>query len=187
MTGTPVPPRILERAATALRGRLVARQQYGCVALENAIELTQELKRTSGFASCEVLIAGYEQALAGLSAISPTAPPSAESLTSLIARFNLFEEFFALLAQLAVITGSLRTRVITVANPPRRGLRRAPLRSADPALAVGNQDTGRRMRPGPSIARKTRAPSICGCHGELRSPPNQHMVGHAPRSCERTL
>ena len=52
-------------------------------------------------------MAGYEQVLAELNAISPTAPPSADSLTSLIARINIFGEFFALLAQLAVVTGSL--------------------------------------------------------------------------------
>ena len=107
MVGSPAHPRFLERAATTLRNRLVAQQQCGCVALENAIELAQELKRTSGFASCDVPIAGFEQALAELNAISPTAPRSAESLNLLIARINLFAEFFALLAQLAVVTGSL--------------------------------------------------------------------------------
>ena len=117
MVGTPAHPRILERAATTLRSRLVAQQKYGCVALENAIELTQELKRTSGFASCDVLIAGYEQALAELSAISSTAPPSAESLTSLNSRINLFGEFFALLAQLGVVTGSLGTRAHNGTEP----------------------------------------------------------------------
>ena len=106
MVGTPAHPRILERAATTLRSRLVAQQKYSCFVLENAIQLTQELKRTSDFASCDVLIASYEQALAELNAISPTAPPSAESLTLLISRINLLGEFFALLAQLAGVTGS---------------------------------------------------------------------------------
>ncbi len=117
MVGTPAHPRILERAATTLRSRLVAQQKYSCVALENAIEVTRELKRTSGFASCDVLIAGYEQVLAELNAISPTAPPSAESLKLLIARINLFGEVFALLAQLAVFTGSLGPRAHNGAEP----------------------------------------------------------------------
>ena len=117
MVGIPAHPRILERAATTLRSRLVAQQQCGCVALENAIELAQELKRTSGFASCDVLIAGFEQVLAELNAINPTAPPSAESLNLLIARINTFGEFFALLAQLFVVTGSLGTQAHNGAEP----------------------------------------------------------------------
>ena len=100
--GIPAHPRILKRAATTLRSRLVAKQQCGCVALENVIELARELKRTSGFASCDVLIAGYEQALAELNAVSPTAPLAAESLMLLISRINLLGEFFAILTELAI-------------------------------------------------------------------------------------
>ena len=118
-------------------------KEIGLVAIENAIELAQDAIELA-----HVLIAGYEQVLAELNAIGPTAPPSAESLTSLIARINLFGAFFALLAQLAVVTGSLGTRAHNGGEP------------AEPALAVGNQETGRRMRPGSSIARKTITPSI---------------------------
>ena len=123
-------------------------ENIGGAALGHAIELTRDLKRNSGIVSCDVLIAGHEQVLAELNAIGPTAPPSADSLTSLIARIDLFGAFFALLAQLAVVTGSLGTRARNGGEP------------AEPALAVGNQETGRRMRPGSSIARKTITPSI---------------------------
>ena len=107
MDGTFIHPRVLERATTTLRNRQ-AQQQKAVAAIEHAIELAQDLKRTTGLASWDVPIAGFEQLLAELNAISPTAPSSAESLTSLIARINILGgEFFALLAQLAVVTGSL--------------------------------------------------------------------------------
>ena len=102
MVGTPAHPRILERAATTLRSRLAAQQKFGCAGLENAIELTRELKRTSGLASCDALIADYEQALAELNAIGPTTPLATESLMLLISRIHLFGELFAILAQQAV-------------------------------------------------------------------------------------
>ena len=110
MDGVSGHARALERATTGMRNRelqLVTHKKIGVAAIGHAIELARDLKRTSGFASCDVLITGYEKVLAELNAISPTAPPSAESLTSLLARINLFGEFFALLAQLAVVTGSL--------------------------------------------------------------------------------
>ena len=136
MVSTLAHPRILERAATTLRSRLVAQQQCGCVALENAIERAQELKRTTGLASCDVLIAGYEQVLAEVKAISPTAPPSAESVNLLIARINLFGKFFVFLTQLAVVTGSLGTRAHIGGEPAAAEVApaTAPL---PPALAVG--------------------------------------------------
>ncbi len=92
-------------------------ENIGGAALGHAIELTRDLKRNSGFVSCDVLIAGYEQVLAELNAIGPTAPPSADSLTSLIARIDLFGAFFALLAQLAVVTGSLGSRARNGGEP----------------------------------------------------------------------
>jgi hypothetical protein len=113
----------MERAATTLGSRLAARQEYGCVALENAIELTRDLKRVSGFACCDILIAGYEQVLAELNAIGPMTPPSAESLNLLVSRIDLYGEFFALLARLAVFTGSLATR-------PRDGAEHAEAKAA---------------------------------------------------------
>ena len=115
MVGPPAHPRILERATKTLRNRQ-AQQLKAVTAINHAIELTQELNRTSGFAACDVLIAGFEQVLTELNAISPTAPPSAESLKLLIARINTFGGLFALLAQLSVVTGSLGTRAHTGAS-----------------------------------------------------------------------
>ena len=118
MIGTPVHPRILKRATTTLRYRL-AQQLKAVAAIEHAIELTQELNRTSGFAACDVLIAGFEQVLTELNAISPTAPPSAESLKLLIARINTFGGLFALLARVAVVTGPLGNRTQNGGEPAK--------------------------------------------------------------------
>ena len=120
MAGTCVYPRIWKRATTNLpnkQAEFVAQQQKAVAAIEHAIELTQELKRTSGFASCDVLIAGYEQVLAEQIAISPMAPRSPESLNFLIARIELFEEFFTLLAQLPVVTKALGPQAHNAGEP----------------------------------------------------------------------
>ena len=56
-------------------------------------------------------------ALRLLPVISPASPPSPEFLTLLVKRIELFGEFFALLAQLAVVTGSLGTRAHNAGEP----------------------------------------------------------------------
>ena len=97
-----------ERATTALRNRevqLVTHKKIGMTAIEHAIELTRQLRQTTGFVACDVLIAGYQQTLAQLNAISPTALPSAKLLTLLLLRIILFEDLFILLAQLAALQG----------------------------------------------------------------------------------
>ena len=108
MDGTFIHPRAPERAATALRNselQLVTHKNTGVAAIEHAIELTRQLRRTTGFAACDVLIAGYQQTLAQLNAISPTALPPAKLLTLLLLRIILFEDLFIHLAQLAALQG----------------------------------------------------------------------------------
>ena len=98
MDGTFIHPRAPERATTALRNRelrLVAHKNTGVAAIEHAIELTRQLRRTTGFAACDVLTAGYQQTLAQLNAISPTALPPAKLLTLLLRRIILFEDLFS--------------------------------------------------------------------------------------------
>ncbi len=54
---------------TALRNRevqLVAHKKIGITAIGHAIELTRQLRRTTDFAACDVVIAGYQQTLAPL-------------------------------------------------------------------------------------------------------------------------
>ena len=106
--GISPPPRAPERATTALRSRemeLVAHKKIGIIAIEHMIELTRQLRRTTGFAACDVLIAGYQQTLAHLNGISPTALPTAKLLALLLLRISLFEALFVLLAQLATLQG----------------------------------------------------------------------------------
>ncbi len=108
MDGISAHPRAPERATTALRNReaqLVAHRKIGITAIERAIELTRQLRRTTGFAACDVLIAGYQQTRAQLNAISPTALPSAKLQTLLLLRISLFEDLFILLTQLAALQG----------------------------------------------------------------------------------
>lgn len=108
MDGISLHPRAPEGATTALRNRevqLVAHKKIGITAIEHAIELTQRLRRTSGFAACDVLIAGYQQTLAQLNGISPTALPPARLLTLLLLRISIFEGLFILLIQLAALQG----------------------------------------------------------------------------------
>ncbi len=108
MYGISLHPRAPERATTALRNRevqLVTHKKIGITAIEHAIELTRQLRQATGFAACDVLIAGYQQTLAQLNAISPTALPPAKLLTLLLLRVTLFENLFILLAQLAALQG----------------------------------------------------------------------------------
>ncbi len=103
MAGTCVHPRILQRATTTLRNRqaqFVAQQQKSVAGIEHAIELTEDLQRTTGFAACDAILAGYKQMLAEMSAISPTSPPSLEFLTLLDKRIEIFRDLFILLANL---------------------------------------------------------------------------------------
>ncbi len=108
MGGTFIHPRVLERATTTLRNRelqFVIYKNIGVAAIEHAIELTRQLRRTTGFAACDVLIAGYQQTLAQLNAIRPTALPPPKLLTLLLLRIILFAGLFILLAQLAALRG----------------------------------------------------------------------------------
>lgn len=108
MAGTCVHPRILKRATTTLRNKqaqFVAQQQKAVAAIEHAIELTRQLRRTTGFAACDVLIAGYQQTRAQLNGISPAALPPAKLLTVLLLRISVFEDLFILLTQLAALQG----------------------------------------------------------------------------------
>lgn len=110
MGGISLHPCAPERATTALRNRemqLAAHKKVGIAAIEHAIELTRQLRRTTGLAAFDVLIAGYRQTLAHLNAISPTALPSMKLLTLLLVRINVFEDLFILLTQLAVLRGRL--------------------------------------------------------------------------------
>ena len=106
MDGISPHPRSPERATTALRNREVqldALKKIGITAIEHAVELTRQLRRTTDFAACDVLIAGYQQTLAQLNAISLTALPPAKLLTLLLLRISLFEDLFILLTQLAAL------------------------------------------------------------------------------------
>ena len=108
MDGISLHPRAPERATTALRNRevqLVAHKKIGITAIEHTIELTRQLRRTTGFAACDVLIAGYQQTLAQLNGISLTALPPVKLLTLLLLRISVFEDLFILLTQLAVLQG----------------------------------------------------------------------------------
>ena len=108
MDGISLHPRAPGRATTALRNRevqLVTHKKIGITAIEHAIELTRQLRQTTGFLACDVLIAGYQQTLAQLNGISPTALPPAKLLTLLLLRIILFEDLFILLAQLAALQG----------------------------------------------------------------------------------
>ena len=108
MDGNSPDPRAPERATTALRNRemqMAAHKKIGITAIEHAIELTRQLRRTTGFAACDVLIAGYQQTRAQLNGIRPTALPSAKLQTLLLLRIRLFKDLFILLTQLAAIQG----------------------------------------------------------------------------------
>ncbi len=108
MGGISVHPRALERATTVMRNRevqLVTHKKSGIAAIEHAIELTRRLRQTTGFAACDVLTAGYQQTLAQLNGISPTALPSAKLLSLLLLRISVFEDLFILLTQLAALQG----------------------------------------------------------------------------------
>lgn len=108
MDGISLHPRAPERATTALRNReaqLVAHRKIGITAIERAIELTRQLRQTTGFAACGVLIAGYQQTRAQLNGISPAALPPAKLLTLLLLRISVFEDLFILLTQLAALQG----------------------------------------------------------------------------------
>lgn len=109
MGGISVHPRAPERATAALRNReaqLVRYKKIGITAIEHAIELTRQLRQATGFAACDALIAGYQQTLAQLNAISPTALPPTKLLTLLLLRISVFEDLFILLTQLAALQGS---------------------------------------------------------------------------------
>ncbi len=119
MDGISLHPRAPERATTALRNRevqLVAHKKIGITAIEHAIELTRQLRRTTDFAACDVLIAGYQQTLAQLNEISPTALPSAKLLTLLLLRINVFESLFGFLTQLAVLQGQTLGTALTIGD-----------------------------------------------------------------------
>ena len=106
MDGISLHPRAPERATTALRNRevqLVTHKKIGITAIEHAIELTRQLRRTTGFAACDVLIAGYQQTLAQLNGISATALPPVKLLTLLLMRISVFQDLFILLTQLAAL------------------------------------------------------------------------------------
>ena len=78
MDGAFIHPRVLEGAMTAMRNRemqLVAHQKIGITSIERAIEHSRKSQQTSGFAACDVVIAGYQQTLVQLNAIIPTALP----------------------------------------------------------------------------------------------------------------
>ncbi len=108
MDGTFIHPHVLEQATTALRNRelqLVTHKNTGVAAIERAIELTRQLRISTGFAACDVLIAGYQQTLAQLNAIGRTALPPAKLLTLLLLRIILFEDLFIHLARLAALQG----------------------------------------------------------------------------------
>ena len=108
MDGTFIHPRAPERATTTLRNRelqFVVYKNIGVAAIEHAIELTRQLRRTTGFAACDVLIAGYQQTQAQLNGISPAVLPPAKLLTVLSLRIGVFEDFFILLTQLAALRG----------------------------------------------------------------------------------
>ncbi len=108
MDGLSLDPRAPERATTALRNRemqLVAHKEIGITAIEHATELTRQLRRTTGFAACDALIADYQQTRAQLNGIRPTALPTANLLALLLVRISVFEDLFILLTQLAVLQG----------------------------------------------------------------------------------
>ncbi len=108
MDGISRHPRAPERATTVMRNRevqLVTHKKRGIAAIEHAIELTRQLRQRTGFAACDVLIAGYQQTLAQLNGISATALPPVKLLTLLLMRISVFEDLFILLTQLAVLQG----------------------------------------------------------------------------------
>ncbi len=117
MDGITHHPRAPDRAMTALRNRevqLVAHKKIGITAIEHAIELTRQLRRMTGFAACDVLIAGYQQTRAQLNGIRPTALPSAKLLTWLLLRIDVFESLFLFLTQLAVLQGQTLGTALTI-------------------------------------------------------------------------
>lgn len=106
MDGISRHPRAPERATTVMRNRevqLVTHKKRGIAAIEHAIELTRQLRQTTGFAACDVLIAGYQQTLAQLNGISATALPPVKLLTLLLMRISVFQDLFILLTQLAAL------------------------------------------------------------------------------------
>ena len=108
MGGNSLPPLASKRAMTALRNRemqLAAHKKIGIAAIEHAIKITRQLRRTTGFAACDVLIAGYQQTRAQLNGIRPSALPTANLLALLLLRVSVFEDLFILLTHLAALRG----------------------------------------------------------------------------------